>query len=53
MTNQAWGGRKRENPSSCSSTDFKPPEPRACVVTETGVEEGPQESLSTETMAPY
>lgn len=54
LTNQACeGGKKRENPSSCSSTDFKPPEPSACVFTETGVEKGPQESLSTKTMAPY
>lgn len=54
LTNQACeGAKKRENPWSCSSTDFKPPEPSACVVTETGGEKGPQESLSTETMAPY
>lgn len=54
LTNQACeGAKKRENPWRCSSTDFKPPEPSACVVTETGVEKGPQESLSTETMAPY
>lgn len=35
LTNQACeGGKKRENPSSWSSTDFKPPEPRACVFTQ-------------------